>query len=123
MNPSLLLVVFLGWTPGIRAQPPAAVRAPNDLKALYLVAPEPARPLQFPLNHRAKPPRQDDFIGDRNEAGDTYYDYQTNGTVGKMIAVDSLGGVHVTWMDGYDADNEPRHQKYNYFNEIGRAHV
>ncbi len=61
-------------------------------------------------------PHRDDWIGERILTGDTWYDYQTNGSVGRMIAVDPDGGVHITWMDGYGADmaNSQRHMKYNY---------
>jgi hypothetical protein len=33
-------------------------------------------------------------------AGFTQYDFQTNGSVGNRIAIDSLGNVHVSWMKG-----------------------
>lgn len=62
-------------------------------------------------------PRRDDIIGERFVAGDTWYDFQTNGSLGKMIAVDPDGNVHITWMDGSD-DNllgGDRHQKYNVY--------
>lgn len=60
-------------------------------------------------------PQRDDVIGDVFPAGNTWYDYQSNGSIGKMIAYDSQGGIHVTWMDGQDSQNQTRHQKYNYF--------
>jgi len=60
-------------------------------------------------------PIRDEVIGDTLRAGDSYWDYQSNGTVGKMIALDSEGGVHVTWTDGYDNGNNTRHQKYNFY--------
>jgi len=61
-------------------------------------------------------PRRDDWIGERTQVGDTWYDYQTNGSVGKMIAIDQSGGIHITWMDGYDQNMAAgeRHQQYNY---------
>lgn len=61
-------------------------------------------------------PHRDDWIGERIMVGDTWYDYQSNGSVGRMIAMDANGGVHITWMDGYSADmaNSQRHMKYNY---------
>ncbi|MDP8238279.1 MAG: T9SS type A sorting domain-containing protein [Candidatus Hatepunaea meridiana] len=69
----------------------------------------------YPL--RSLEPRRDDFLGERFIAGDTWYDYQTNGSLGKMIAVDPVGGVHITWTDSYtdDLNNGERHQQYNYF--------
>jgi hypothetical protein len=68
---------------------------------------------KFPLNHT----RRDDIIGERFIAGDTWYDFNSNGSIGKMIAVDADGGVHITWMDGLDDDLEggERLQKYNFF--------
>jgi len=61
--------------------------------------------------------RRDDFLGERFIAGDTWYDFHSNGSIGKMVAVDEEGGVHITWMDGYDDNLEDgvRRQKYNFF--------
>jgi hypothetical protein len=61
-------------------------------------------------------PRRDDWIGDRALVGDTWYDYQSNGSVGRMIAMDQDAGIHITWMDGYGSDMgaSQRHMKYNY---------
>ncbi len=60
-------------------------------------------------------PRRDEIIGEVFQAGDTFYDYQSNGCVGKMIAVDALGRLHVTWMDAYYLNlGSTRKQKYNY---------
>lgn len=63
-------------------------------------------------------PERDNILGERFIAGDTWYDFQTNGSLGKMIELDAEGGIHITWMDGYDDSLETgvRHQKYNYFN-------
>ena len=101
--------------PAARRAP--AVKAPFNLPAAKLYPDEHPQAQPAPrLKVRHRPlPRRDDYLGEKFQAGDTYYDYQTNGSVGKMIARDSQGGIHVTWMDGYDADNEPRHQKYNFF--------
>ena len=66
--------------------------------------------------------RRDSVMGEQSQAGDTYYDYQTNGQVGKMIEMDDQGGIHVTWMDGFTSDNAgTRMQKYNFLDpETGR---
>ena len=74
-----------------------------------------------PRRHYTTSPRRDDFLGERFVAGDTWYDFQTNGSLGKMIALDSDGGVHITWTDGYNEDLETgeRHQKYNYLPHDG----
>ena len=36
--------------------------------------------------------------------GTTWYDFQHNGTAGKMVAVDDQGFVHMVWMKGLQAD-------------------
>lgn len=82
---------------------------PGDpVNASHIILPNPNR----------NRPQRDDFIGERFLAGRTFYDYQTNGSVGKMIALDSENGIHITWMDGEDADmaNGTRNMKYNFFN-------
>jgi hypothetical protein len=55
----------------------------------------------------------DDLVGTAYEAGDTWYDFQHNGTSGKMIGVDELGFVHVVWMNGLDQQSNNRHVFYN----------
>ncbi|MBM3324652.1 MAG: T9SS type A sorting domain-containing protein [Calditrichaeota bacterium] len=56
----------------------------------------------------------DDYVGTIDTAGTTYYDYQHNGTSGKMIAVDDLGMVSVVWMNGLYPDmNRSRYVYYN----------
>jgi len=62
-------------------------------------------------------PRRD--LGERYLAGDTYYDYQSNGSIGKMIAVDEEGGVHTIWMDGEGADlgGANRNMKYGFYTD------
>ncbi len=64
---------------------------------------------------RHHPHRDDaDLVGERYEVGTTWYDYQSNGTLGKMIAVDEDGGIHVVWMKALDAQLADRHTYYNY---------
>jgi hypothetical protein len=41
-----------------------------------------------------------DSIGSAYQAGLTYYDYQHNGSQGRMIYVDESGLVHMVWMKG-----------------------
>ncbi len=59
-------------------------------------------------------PFDDVPYGERFLIGYTYYDYQHNGSIGKMIARDSYGGVQFIWMRGEDAQNRNRHVAYNY---------
>lgn len=50
------------------------------------------------------------------QAGTTWYEYQHNGTAGKMIRVDETGWVHVVWMKALDAAFAERHVYYNQWN-------
>ncbi len=57
----------------------------------------------FTPTHGNPSGRLDDPIGIVRSAGTTYYDYQHNGTAGKMIGVDDDGFVHLVWMNGTTA--------------------
>ena len=59
-------------------------------------------------------PRRDP-VGETAEVGETYYDYQHNGTISKMIALDPDGGIHVTWMKSYDSGQARRRMAYNWY--------
>ena len=50
--------------------------------------------------------------------GGTQYDYQSNGSAGSRIALDSQGGVHVVWMNGITYPSL-RHIYYNYRDNAG----
>ncbi len=55
-----------------------------------------------------------DVIGEQFVAGTTWYDYQHNGTAGKMIGVDALGFAHLVWMNGLTSElGGPRDAYYN----------
>ncbi len=45
--------------------------------------------------------------------GTTWYDYQTNGTHGKTIALDPLGNAHIAWTKGEADGSAQRHVYYN----------
>lgn len=59
-----------------------------------------------------------DLTGTAYEAGTTWYDYQHNGTVGRMIDVDELGFVHVVWMNGLNESLSQRHVYYNVWDPV-----
>lgn len=63
-------------------------------------------------------PRRDP-VGETTNVGQTYYDYQHNGSISKMIAIDPDGGMHVTWMKSYDAGQARRRMAYNWFDPDG----
>ncbi len=65
----------------------------------------PSRPLPFSSSL--------DSTGAAYVAGDTYWDAQHNGSVGKMIGVDSLGYVHMVWTKGEDQNDQNRNVYYN----------
>ncbi len=115
------LLAILIFVTGSIAGPVMAIRDPAQLPAVSLIPSEDRfRSAPFIESDRPYEPRRDDIMGDVTRAGDTWYDYQSNGCIGKMIAYDTDGGIHVTWMDGYDAENATRHQKYNFLEDIER---
>jgi hypothetical protein len=61
----------------------------------------------------------DQHIGEVDTVGTTWYDYQHNGTAGRMVAVDYLGQVHVVWMNGLDPNQAQRHVYYNLLDATG----
>jgi len=59
-----------------------------------------------------------DHVGTTYQAGTTYYDYQHNGTKGRMVTTDATGWVHVVWMNGLEensATTGDRHVFYNFW--------
>ncbi|MBU1637061.1 T9SS type A sorting domain-containing protein [bacterium] len=69
-----------------------------------------------PLSQHRLPGVNLDLTGVTYDAGTTYYDYQHNGTTGKMISVDETGWVHMVWMNGLNASTSERHVFYNLWN-------
>ncbi len=67
------------------------------------------------VNNESAPPvyPQMDVIGDIDTVGTTWYDYQHNGTAGRMIAIDDQGSIHVVWMNGLQEGAIDRHVYYN----------
>ncbi len=63
----------------------------------------------------------DDYVGTLDTAGTTWYDYQHNGTCGKMIGIDDFGMVSVVWMNGLNAQSNPRYVYYNVWDPIPEA--
>ena len=64
----------------------------------------------------------DEPMGVVYRAGEGYYDYQHNGTSGKMIGVDELGFVHLVWMKGMtDVPAAGRHVFHNIWDPSLRA--
>ncbi|MCF7810981.1 T9SS type A sorting domain-containing protein [bacterium] len=111
---SLVLVLVLAA--GSIAAPVMAIPSENTMSANKIVVKNDLQ-LAPPLTGQDNPysPRRDDIIGETMLPGDTYYDYQSNGCIGKMIALDNAGNIHITWMDGFTVDNAgTRHQKYNF---------
>ena len=54
-----------------------------------------------------------DLIGDTTAIGTTWYDYQHNGTAGRMIRIDTTGWIHAVWMNGLESGASNRHVYYN----------
>lgn len=67
-------------------------------------------------------PGRDDPVGIVTKVGNTWYDYQANGTLSKQIAVDPAGNVHSLWMNGLDEQVAGVRQVwYNYTVNDGDA--
>ncbi|MCX7835535.1 MAG: hypothetical protein N2450_05640, partial [bacterium] len=70
----------------------------------------------FP-NSLPEPPPMVDTIGNVFRAGRTWYDCQHNGTIGRMLEIDTATGqVHMVYMRGIDSGATNRHIFYNVFN-------
>jgi subtilisin-like proprotein convertase family protein len=106
--------------------------------ALWAVPIEPAQNLPVPSDPTGLEPdggtdpgREDTFIPDGRldtpvgnvyQAGLTWYDYQHNGTAGKMIFADDAGLVHVVWMKGMSGSTTgARHIYYNIWDPATNA--
>lgn len=61
----------------------------------------------------------DPAYGEVDTVGTTWYDYQHNGTAGRMIRLDATGQVHVVWMNGLDNGATQRHIYYNLLTSGG----
>ena len=122
MKTFTLILAGLLISVGLQAKESANVRGPRTTPAYKLIDANEQEPgnVRFTPPRPRLPGRDDVILGEQFLPGDTWYDYQANGCVGKMIAVDDQGGVHVTWMDGYGSDNAgTRQQKYNYLDPNG----
>jgi len=58
-------------------------------------------------------PQTDDIVGDTVIFGTSWYDIQHNTTCGRQIQVDSLGYIHITWMNGLNIGATMRNIYYN----------
>ncbi|MDK9699143.1 MAG: T9SS type A sorting domain-containing protein [bacterium] len=57
-----------------------------------------------------------DMVGDTFRAGRTWYEGQHNGTIGRMLEIDTLTGyVHMFWTNGIDSLASGRQIYYNVF--------
>ena len=60
-----------------------------------------------------------DLTGDTTTIGTTWYDYQHNGTAGRMIRIDNAGWIHAVWMNGLESGAANRHVYYNMKDNTG----
>lgn len=117
----LLLIVGQVWS-----RPFDKVKDSGDYKHLSIQGPEKAIHPDSPIDASrfsdlpSRDPQRDPVaVGEDLIVGFTWYDYQHNGSIGKMIAKDQDGGVHFAWMAGYNAQQDPRHVLYNYIDPDG----
>ena len=82
--------------------------------------------LPAPSNQSASsgraPRATDDPVGEIDTVGSIWYDYQHNGSVGRMIVMDPQGNIHVDWMNGLDNGATQRHIYYNLRDSAGIWH-
>lgn len=96
-----------------------ALAAPPPTKPLTAVKPadgsEQPHFSNIPDPTRYGPQRDalDELVGTAYAGGTTWYDFQHNGTTGKMIDVDAEGFVHITWTNGLNSSSSERHVYYN----------
>jgi hypothetical protein len=76
----------------------------------------PSIPGGIPYTQPATP--KGDPLGPTYLLGTTWYDYQHNGTIDKMIHLNDNGAVHCCWMNGLQAQALDRHIYYNYFDPV-----
>jgi len=117
MRTTILITAGLLLATSVQAKFYPDVRGPRTTPAYKLIGINhtDSRGTPFVAAKQLIPSRDDVILGEQIETGNTWYDYQANGCLGKMIAVDNQGGVHTTWMDGYTSENSgTRQQKYNY---------
>jgi|GEM_PF-1352880 len=86
------------------------VPVPNALDPMI---PYDGAPVRNPLESVGRDVDYNVGVGSATIIGETYWDYQGHGTLGKMIAVDPDGGIHITWMKGSDPQMATRHMAYN----------
>ncbi|MFC2150255.1 T9SS type A sorting domain-containing protein [Calditrichota bacterium] len=106
----LLVVSHSGWSKtGSKFVHQPATKIVRDMGSI-------STPISDSNRNKHYSPRRDDIIGEVTQVGDTYYDYQSNGSINKFIAMDGSGNIHVTWMDAYYPDiTDTRKQQYNYY--------
>ncbi|OQY29499.1 MAG: hypothetical protein B6244_03740 [Candidatus Cloacimonetes bacterium 4572_55] len=74
----------------------------------------PVKPANIAVPYSGDTPHVSESPGEI--VGRTFYDGQHNSAIGHMIAAMPNGDVYVTWMDGDNADQQPREVKYRYRN-------
>jgi hypothetical protein len=95
----------------VRMQPPVS-QSLSDVSSPNRVVPEnPVTPSRHHL---------DEVLGFADTMGTTYYDWQHNGTDGKMLDVDAQGYVHLTWTKAFDPSYTQRYVYYNVWDSYGQ---
>ncbi|KPL19977.1 MAG: hypothetical protein AMJ92_00555 [candidate division Zixibacteria bacterium SM23_81] len=87
------------------AHPPVYIKTPSKL-------PGPSGGLAY---FQERQPTKGNQIGQVYTLGTTWYDYQHNGTIGKMVSLTPSRGVHFCWMNCPQAQTNPRYAWYNYY--------
>ncbi len=118
MKKALIIILSLSFGIAVFFFFNTIYRAPANLPAYKIASPEEIMEQSLVRTPVViTEPRRDPVIGQTFCAGQTYTDYWTNGVCGRMIEVDRISDVHITFMDGFDVQQSRRQQKYNLFSD------
>ena len=115
MAKRLFVIVLIGIvTAGLFAVPPDKKSGKQKLVNLPLRGGSNDPEIRcLPVFPPYPPHHLDDYIGTIDTAGTTWYDYQHNGTCGRMIGVDDFDMVSLVWTNGLSAQQNPRYVYHN----------
>ena len=60
-----------------------------------------------------------DILGDTVTVGNTWYEYQHNGQIGRQVVKDEYGYIHIVWTKGEDEQSNSRHVYYTFIDPSG----
>ncbi|MCB9358229.1 MAG: T9SS type A sorting domain-containing protein [Calditrichaeota bacterium] len=117
----IALIFLLAVGIGLAQAAPSTTKALNNVKPIDGSEQPTFQNIPDPSMYGPRRDALDDPVGVIYQAGTTWYDYQHNGSSGKMVDVDDLGFVHVTWTNGLNSTSSSRHVYYNVWDPSTEA--